>query len=78
MPPQPEEKARQRIDSALAEAGGTVQDYASVNLSAARAVAVREFRLAPGHGNADYLLFIDARVAVGVLEATKDGKGACS
>jgi type I restriction enzyme R subunit len=43
-----------------------------MNLSATRGVAVREFPLAPGHGFADYLLFVDGK-AVGVLEAKPQG-----
>lgn len=43
-----------------------------MNVHAARGVAVREFKLAPSHGSADYLLFVDAR-AVGVLEAKPAG-----
>jgi len=34
-----------------------------MNLSAGRGVAVREFKLAPGHGFADYLLFVDGKEA---------------
>jgi type I restriction enzyme R subunit len=68
----PEAQARQKIDAALVESGWTVQDYAAINLSAARAVAVREFPLAPDHGDADYLLFLDQQ-AIGVLEAKKEG-----
>src|SRR5207244_10236063 len=51
----PEAKARVEIDRMLAAAGWVVQDYARVNLAAARGVAVREFVLAPPHGRADYL-----------------------
>jgi type I restriction enzyme, R subunit len=69
----PEAQARVRIDQMLAAAGWVVQDYGAVNLSAARGVAVREFVLAPGHGRADYLLFVD-RNAVGALEAKKEGE----
>jgi type I restriction enzyme R subunit len=69
----PEAQARVRIDQMLAAAGWAVQDYGAVNLSAARGVAVREFVLAPGHGRADYLLFVD-RNAVGALEAKKEGE----
>jgi type I restriction enzyme R subunit len=43
-----------------------------MNLSAGRGVAVREFKLATGHGFADYLLFVDGK-AVGVLEAKPEG-----
>jgi type I restriction enzyme, R subunit len=69
----PEAKARVEIDRMLAAAGWAVQDYSAVNLSAARGVAVREFVLAPGHGRADYLLFVDG-AAVGALEAKKEGE----
>lgn len=72
----PEESARRRIDSALVACGWTVQDYGSMNLSAAsgphRGIAVREFPMASGHGDADYLLFLDGQ-AIGVLEAKKEG-----
>ena len=68
----PEQKARENIDRALAEAGWAVQDRDGINLSAARGVAVREFKLAHGHGFADYLLFVDGK-AVGVLEAKPEG-----
>ncbi|MGE0144730.1 MAG: type I restriction-modification enzyme R subunit C-terminal domain-containing protein [Planctomycetota bacterium] len=76
MPPSdltPEQQARQTIDASLREAGWAVQDRAAANLYAARGVAVREFKLARGHGFADYLLFVDGR-AVGVLEAKKAGE----
>ncbi len=43
-----------------------------MNLSAARGVAVREFKLAPGHGCVDYMLFVDGK-AVGVLQAKPEG-----
>jgi type I restriction enzyme R subunit len=69
----PEAQARVRIDEMLTGAGWAVQGYGAVNLSAARGVAVREFVLAPGHGRADYLLFVDG-AAVGALEAKKEGE----
>jgi type I restriction enzyme R subunit len=62
-----EEKARQKIDEALQASGWLVQDLDQVNLNAARGVAVREFPLKPGHGDADYLLYIDGKAA-GVVE----------
>lgn len=68
----PEQLARQKIDAMLAAAGWIVQDRPQMNLSAGRGVAVREFALAPGHGFADYLLFVDGE-AVGVLEAKPPG-----
>lgn len=67
-----EARARMAIDQMLALAGWVVQDADAVNLSAARGVAVREFVLAPGHGRADYALFVD-RKPLGVLEAKAEG-----
>jgi len=73
MPPEgPEQRARRQIDAALAEAGWVVQDRDDANLAAGRGVAIREFRMAQGHGVADYLLYVDAR-PVGALEAKKPG-----
>ena len=67
-----EARARVRIDNMLSGAGWTVQDYRKANLSAARGVAVREFRLKEPHGRADYLLFADGE-PVGVVEAKPAG-----
>ena len=68
----PEQKARAQIDSLLDQAGWAVQDADAVNISAARGVAVREFDLKPGHGTADYLLYVDQKAA-GVVEAKPAG-----
>jgi type I restriction enzyme R subunit len=68
----PEAQARIEIDQMLALAGWVVQDADKVNLVAGKGVAVREFVLAPGHGRADYLLFVDGR-PLGVLEAKPAG-----
>ena len=68
----PEEQARVKIDSLLEQAGWTVQDAAAINLYASAGVAVREFSLKPGHGTADYLLFVYQK-AVGVVEAKPEG-----
>ena len=62
----PEQQARVRIDTLLEQAGWALQDVHSLNLSAARGVAVREFDLKPGHGTADYLLYVDQKAAGGV------------
>ncbi len=43
-----------------------------LNLSAARGVAVREVTLERGHGEADYLLFVDGK-AIGTVEAKPEG-----
>ena len=68
----PEQQARVNIDKLLEQAGWAVQDASSVNLYAASGVAVREFRLKPGHGAADYLLYLNQRAA-GVVEAKPEG-----
>ncbi len=70
-PSGPEIAARRDIDASLEAAGWVVQNMAERNLAAGRGVAVREFPL-PGHGYADYLLFVDKH-AVGVLEAKPKG-----
>jgi type I restriction enzyme R subunit len=70
--PKPEEAAREDIDRRLVVAGWQVQDARAANLHAGRGVAVREVTLAPGHGKADYLLYVD-RQAVGAIEAKKVG-----
>ena len=72
MPLTPEQQARQEIDTALAGAGWISQDRGEMNLAAGLGVAVREFRMAPGHGFADYMPFVDGQ-AVGVLEAKPVG-----
>ena len=68
----PEQKARVQIDALLEKAGWAVQDADAVNIDAARGVAVREFGLKPGHGVADYLLYVDQHAA-GVVEAKPAG-----
>ena len=68
----PEAAARKNIDTALETAGWVVQDANAADLSAATGVAVREFPLGPGHGSADYLLYVDSQ-AVGVVEAKPEG-----
>jgi type I restriction enzyme R subunit len=67
----PEDKAREDIDAQLAAAGWHVCDIADLNISAYKGIAVREFPL-PGHGFADYLLYIDGKAA-GIIEAKKEG-----
>jgi len=64
----PEARARQRIDQALTDAGWTLQDRDDMNLAAAASIAVREFKLDKGHGDVDYMLFLDWH-PVGVCEA---------
>ena len=66
----PEEKARQKIDRQLEQAGWQVQDADETNISASLGVAVREFPLATGE--ADYLLYAGGK-AVGIVEAKPEG-----
>ena len=68
----PEAEARKQIDKMLERSGWWVQDVASANLFASSGVAVREFPLETGHGEADYLLYVDGKAA-GVVEAKKVG-----
>ena len=65
----PEQDARRQIDKLLVQAGWRVCDADQTNITAHRGVAIREFPL-PGHGFADYLLYVDGRAA-GVIEAKK-------
>jgi type I restriction enzyme R subunit len=72
MPPVTEEdKARASINNLLIAAGWCVLDADKTNIMAGRGVAIREFPL-PGHGFADYLLYIDGKAAA-VIEAKKEG-----
>jgi len=66
----PEQQARQAIDALLARCGWIVQDKPSVNLSAARGVAVAELSFKTGEP--DYALFVDGK-AIGTVEAKPAG-----
>ena len=72
-PAQPEAQARKNIDEQLRLAGWKLQDRSEANLQAGRGVAIREFKMAKGHGFADYLLYVDGQ-PVGALEAKKEGE----
>jgi type I restriction enzyme, R subunit len=72
MPITPEDRARENIDKLLTAAGWIVQHKKETNLSAGRGVAVREFPMKSGHGEADYLLFVDS-APIGVVEAKREG-----
>jgi type I restriction enzyme R subunit len=67
-----EQRARVLIDRQLADAGWLVQDKRDLNLFAAQGIACREVVMKPGHGRADYLLYVDRKV-VGVIEAKPEG-----
>lgn len=49
-----------------------MQDSKQLNLFANEGVARREVIMRPGHGRADYLLYVDKKV-VGVIEAKPEG-----
>jgi len=68
----PEAKARLQIDQLLSAAGWQVSDVRDANIHGAQGVAIREFALKPGHGFADYLLYVNGK-ACGVIEAKKEG-----
>lgn len=72
MPDSPEARARKNIDQLLDAAGWIVQFRDEVNLSGSLGIAVREFPMKPGFGEADYLLYVDGQ-ALGVIEAKKEG-----
>lgn len=72
MPTTPEDRARENIDKLLTDAGWIVQSRNETNIAAGRGVAIREFPLKSGYGEADYLLYVDGLPA-GVVEAKKEG-----
>jgi type I restriction enzyme R subunit len=61
-----------RIDGMLRAAGWILQDRVDANVDAGPGVAIREFSLGRGYGEADFLLFVDGQAA-GVIEAKKEG-----
>src|SRR5664279_2458069 len=73
MPITPEDLARENIDLLLCAAGWIIQDRDAANITAGRGVAIREFPMKKGHGEADYLLFVDGAAAGGV-EAKREGE----
>ncbi len=68
----PEERARIQVDELLVAVGWHVCDVSQANLHGALGVALREFPLNTGHGEADYLLCVNGK-ACGVIEAKKEG-----
>src|SRR5438093_5193608 len=67
----PEELAREKIDKLLTDCGWTIQNRSTINLDAARGVAIRE-ALLKGRDEVDYLRFVD-RKAIGTVEAKPEG-----
>jgi type I restriction enzyme, R subunit len=72
-PGTPEARARENIDRQLSACGWIVQSRDEANVLAGRGVAIREFPLKSGYGEADYLLYVDGLPA-GVVEAKKEGE----
>ena len=68
----PEQKARDKIDALLIQAGWVVQSARKIDLSAGLGQAVREYQT--NVGPADYVLFVDKN-AVGVIEAKREDLG---
>lgn len=70
----PEQRARVKIDEQLERAGWKVVKHKNdLNLFVPqRGIALYEKVMAKGHGEADYILYVDKRV-VGVIEAKKEG-----
>ncbi len=68
----PEQIARDRIDTQLTNAGWLIQTKSGLNPHARQGVAVREYQT--DVGPADYVLFVDGK-AVGVIEAKKETEG---
>jgi type I restriction enzyme, R subunit len=67
-----EDRARHTIDTLLGKASWRIFEAKQANIHAARGVAIREFPLKQGHGEADYLPYVDGKAA-GVIEAKKEG-----
>src|SRR5438093_7528203 len=67
----PEELAREKIDKLLTDCGWTIQNRSTINLDAARGIAIRE-ALLKGRDEVDYLLFVDGK-AIGTVEAKPEG-----
>lgn len=68
----PEQRARDKIDKMLVDAGWIVQSKNEIDLGAGRGIALREYQADTKF--ADYILFVD-RKPVGVIEAKKEDEG---
>lgn len=73
MPNQnPEQIARDKIDSLLEQAGWKIQSKNKIDFSAGLGIAVREYQT--DVGPADYVLFVN-RKPVGIIEAKREEEG---
>ena len=67
-----EQRARVLIDEELRQSRWRVCDASELDLIHYPASAVREVRMKRGHGQVDYLLYVDRKI-VGVIEAKPEG-----
>ncbi len=68
----PEQIARDKIDSLLKESGWVIQNKSSINLKEVIGIAIREYQT--DIGPADYVLIVNGK-AVGVIEAKRSEEG---
>lgn len=68
----PEQIARDQIDSALQRCGWTIQDKTRIDLNASLGVAIREYQT--DIGPADYVLFVEGNPC-GIIEAKRREEG---
>ena len=68
----PEQQARDHIDALLIQSGWLIQNKSSINLAAAKGIAIREYQT--DIGPADYILFINKK-PVGLIEAKREEEG---
>jgi type I restriction enzyme, R subunit len=68
----PEQLARDKIDSDLFRSGWLIQDKSKINLNAGLGIAVREYQT--DIGPADYVLFVNKK-PVGIIEAKRSEEG---
>ncbi|MDZ4683231.1 MAG: hypothetical protein SH848_05025 [Saprospiraceae bacterium] len=68
----PEQIARDHIDSALVRSGWVIQSIKQINLNAGIGVAVKEYLT--DVGPADYVLFVEGKPC-GVIQAKREEEG---
>lgn len=65
----PEQLARDKIDTELLRCGWLIQDKSTINLNAGLGIAVREYQTKVGP--ADYVLFVNKK-PIAVIEAKRE------
>lgn len=71
MTPEARARTHAEINRPLTAAGWHPCDLKAANIHAARSVAIREFQLNPGHGKADYLLYMAGKTEGGIFVPSK-------